>query len=99
MEPHTRDLVRKLIDDVLARGNECEFLHQFALPLPSTIMSGLLGVDPSMTETFAPGRFDDGREHGPRDPGDAARERLGELAKDAKDMEAYLLRIEERQAP
>src|SRR5215469_5631677 len=53
MEPHTRDITRKLIDDIMAGGASCEFLHQFTLPLPSTVMSGLLGVDPSMTETFA----------------------------------------------
>src|SRR5262249_57170590 len=53
MEPHTRDLTRKLIDDIMAGGATCEFLHQFTLPLPSTVMSGLLGVDPSMRETFA----------------------------------------------
>jgi cytochrome P450 len=53
MEPHTRDITRKLIDDVLAGGTTCDFLHQFTLPLPSTIMSGLLGVDSSMMETFA----------------------------------------------
>jgi cytochrome P450 len=53
MEPHTREVTRKLIDDILARGNECEFVHQFTLPLPSTVMSTLLGVDASMMETFA----------------------------------------------
>src|SRR5262249_61322769 len=53
MEPHTRDLTRKLIADIMAGGATCEFLHQFTLPLPSTVMSGLLGVDPSMRETFA----------------------------------------------
>jgi cytochrome P450 len=53
MEPHTREITRKLIDDILVHGNECEFVHQFTLPLPSTVMSGLLGVDSSMTETFA----------------------------------------------
>src|SRR5262249_1703432 len=41
MEPHTRDLTRKLIDDIMAGGATCDFLHQFTLPLPSTIMSGL----------------------------------------------------------
>ena len=37
----------------LVHGKEREFLHQFALPLPSTVMSGLLGVDASMMETFS----------------------------------------------
>jgi cytochrome P450 len=53
MEPHTQEITRKLIDDIMAAGNECDFLHRFALPLPSTVMSGLLGVDSSMMETFA----------------------------------------------
>ena len=53
MEPHTREITRKLIDNILAHGSECEFLHQFTLPLPSTVMSGLLGVDASMMETFS----------------------------------------------
>jgi predicted Zn-dependent protease len=44
MEPHTQDITRKLIDDIMAAGNECDFLHRFALPLPSTVMSGLLGL-------------------------------------------------------
>ena len=39
MEPHTRDITRKLIDDIMAVGTECEFLHQFTLPLPSTASS------------------------------------------------------------
>ena len=34
MEPHTREVTRKLIDDILASGNECEFVHQFTLPSP-----------------------------------------------------------------
>src|ERR1700704_2341933 len=46
MEPHTRELTRGLLDDIMARGDRCEFVHDFALPLPSHVMSGLLGVDP-----------------------------------------------------
>jgi cytochrome P450 len=53
MEGHIQDIVRKLIDDIMAGGNECDFLRQFAHPLPSTVMSGLLGVDSSMMHTFA----------------------------------------------
>ncbi|MBA0084488.1 MAG: cytochrome P450, partial [Acidobacteria bacterium Pan2503] len=104
MEPHTRDLTRKLIDDIMAGGATCEFLHQFTLPLPSTVMSGLLGVDPSMTETFA--RWAGSMLLGPvtahaiKD--EAARQkRYQEIVRDAKDMEAYLLeRLEEhRKSP
>src|SRR5215813_3859476 len=104
MEPHTRDLTRKLIDDIMAGGATCEFLHQFTLPLPSTVMSGLLGVDPSMRETFA--RWAGSMLLGPvtahaiKD--EAARQkRYQEIVRDAKDMEAYLLeRLEEhRKSP
>ena len=99
MEPHTRDITRKLIDDIMAGGNECDFLHQFALPLPSTVMSGLLGVDASMMETFArwaSSMMGANTAHAIKD--EAARQkRYEELARDAKDMEAFLLeRMEER---
>ncbi len=93
MEPHTRDITRKLIDDIMAGGNECDFLHQFALPLPSTVMSSLLGVDASMMETFA--RWASsmmGANTAQAIQDDAARQkRFQELARDAKDMEAFLL--------
>jgi vanillate O-demethylase ferredoxin subunit len=99
MEPHTRDITRKLIDDIMAVGTECEFLHQFALPLPSTVMSGLLGVDASMMETFARwanSMMGANTAHAIKD--EAARQtRYQEIACDAKDMEAFLTeRIEER---
>ncbi len=95
MEPHTREIARKLIDEILARGNECEFIHQFALPLPSLVMSGLLGVDPSMTETFkrwADSMMGSATAHAIKD--EAARKvRYGEVARDAIEMEAYLKEI------
>ncbi len=99
MEGHTRDIARKLIEDILAQGNECEFMHQFALPLPSTVMSGLLGVDPSMAETFkrwADSMMGGSTAHAIKD--EAARQaRYKELATDAIDMDAYLKTIlEER---
>ena len=103
MEPHTRDITRKLIDDIMAGGNECDFLHQFALPLPSTVMSGLLGVDASMVETFA--RWASsmmGANTAQAIQDEAARQkRFQELARDAKDMEAFLLEriAERRQSP
>jgi cytochrome P450 len=101
MEPHTRDIARKLIDGIVAAGNECDFLRQFALPLPSTVMSGLLGVDSSMTETFARwanSMMGASAAHAIAD--EAARQkRYQEIASDAKDMEAFLKeRIEERRA-
>src|SRR5262245_41153096 len=103
MEPHTRESTRKLIDDVMAGGTECDFLHQFALPLPSTVMSGLLGVDASMTQTFgrwASSMMGGNTAHAIKD--EAARQkRYAEILRDAKDMEAYLLEriTEHRKAP
>jgi cytochrome P450/ferredoxin-NADP reductase len=102
MEPHTRDITRKLIDGIMAGGNECDFLNQFTLPLPSTVMSGLLGVDSSMMETFARwanSMMGANTAHAIKD--EAARQkRYQEIARDAKDMEVFLAeRIEERKSP
>ncbi|WP_336489453.1 cytochrome P450 [Methylobacterium nigriterrae] len=99
MESHTREIAHKLIDGIMAGGNECDFLHQFTLPLPSTVMSGLLGVDSSMTETFA--RWANSMmgvdaAHAIKDKA-ARQKRYQEIASDAKDMEAFLKeQIEER---
>jgi cytochrome P450 len=93
MEPHTRELVRNLIGDIMAHGDQCEFLHAFALPLPSHVMSGLLGVDPSMMDTFQ--HWADSVFAGPplawqiKDTTQRDK-RLAEIAQDARDMEAYL---------
>ena len=99
MEPHTREIARKLIDDILAKGAECDFLHGFALPLPSTVMSGLLGVDASMVETFsrwANSMMGGNTAHAIKDEA-ARKKRYEEIARDAKDMEAFLKeKIEER---
>ncbi|MGB8900193.1 MAG: cytochrome P450, partial [Methylocella sp.] len=103
MEPHTREITRKLIDDILAHGNECEFVHQFTLPLPSTVMSGLLGVDASMMGTFsrwANSMMGGNTAHAIEDEAERQK-RYEELARDAKDMEAFLKeRMEEhRKSP
>ena len=93
MEPHTRELVRGLLDDIMKRGDQCEFQHDFALPLPSHVMSGLLGVDPSMMDTFQ--RWANSVFAGPplawqiKDKAERDK-RLAEIAQDARDMEAYL---------
>jgi cytochrome P450/ferredoxin-NADP reductase len=93
MEPHTRDVARSLLDKIMARGNECEFHRDFAMPLPSYVMSGLLGVDTAMMDTFNHWAYS--TFHGPRlawevkDPSERDK-RLAEIARDAHDMEAYL---------
>ena len=99
MESHTREITRTLIDGIVAGGSECDFLHQFALPLPSTVMSGLLGVDSSMMETFArwaKSMMGADTAHAIQDE-EARQQRYQEIARDAKDMEAFLKeRIDER---
>ena len=99
MESHTRDITRTLIDGIMAGGSECDFLYQFALPLPSTVMSGLLGVDSSMMETFARwanAMMGANTAHAIQDEA-ARQQRYQEIARDAKDMEAFLSdRIDER---
>jgi len=99
MESHTRDITRTLIDGIMAGGSECDFLYQFALPLPSTVMSGLLGVDSSMMETFARwanAMMGANTAHAIQDEA-ARQQRYQEIARDAKDMEAFLKeRIDER---
>lgn len=99
MEPHCRELVRGLLDQIMARGNACEFQHDFALPLPSRIMSGLLGVDPDMMDTFhhwattvfsGPPLAWQIKDQAERD------KRLAQIARDAHDMDDFLrLRMEE----
>jgi cytochrome P450 len=93
MEPHVRDTARQLLDQMLDGKQQCEFHEEFALPLPSYIMSDLLGVEPSMVYTFnhwAKSTF-----HGPReaahiaDPAKRA-EAMAQIARDAHDMEDYL---------
>jgi cytochrome P450/ferredoxin-NADP reductase len=103
MESHTREIARKLVDGIIAQGNECEFVHQFALPLPSLVMSSLLGVDPTMTETFkrwADSMMGGSTAHAIKDE-TARQARYKEIATDAIDMEAYLKEIvtQRKQSP
>jgi cytochrome P450 len=42
-EPRIRELVTELIDGFAARG-ECEFISDFAVPLPATVISVLMGL-------------------------------------------------------
>jgi cytochrome P450/ferredoxin-NADP reductase len=104
MESHTRQIARDLLDKIMARGDECEYHHDFAVPLPSYVMSGLLGVDVSMMDTF--NHWANSTFHGPRlawqIEDEAERDKqLASIAKDAHDMEAFLTeRVEEaRKSP
>lgn len=42
--PHIEQMTNDLIDDMVAKGDTAELVHDFALPLPSLVISLLLGV-------------------------------------------------------
>lgn len=44
LRPHIEQMTNELIDDMIARGDTAELVHEFALPLPSLVISLLLGV-------------------------------------------------------
>src|SRR6185369_2562303 len=100
MEPHILGVARRMIDQIMARGNECDFVSDFTLPFPSTVLSELLGIDPSMVETFkrwAESTLGQNTAHEIRDEAER-QQRFAEIARDAKEFEAYIkLQIEERQ--
>lgn len=47
-----REVSNKLIDDMLAKGKSAELVHDFCLPLPSLLISELLGVPYESHEFF-----------------------------------------------
>jgi cytochrome P450/ferredoxin-NADP reductase len=99
MEPHILGVARRMIDQIMARGNQCDFVKDFSLPFPSTVLSELLGIDPSMVETFkrwAESTLGQTTAHEIRDEATRQR-RFAEIARDAKEFEAYIkVQIEER---
>ncbi len=46
LDPEVRDLAYKLIDDFIDDGH-CEFVRQFAIPLPLVIIGRQMGADPA----------------------------------------------------
>jgi cytochrome P450/ferredoxin-NADP reductase len=99
MEPHILGVARGMIDQIMARGNQCDFVRDFTLPFPSTVLSELLGIDPSMVETFkrwAESTLGQNTAHEIQDEA-ARQQRFAEIARDAKEFEAYVkVQIEER---
>ena len=99
MEPHVLGVARRMIDQIMARGDSCDFVRDFTLPFPSTVLSELLGIDPSMVETFkrwAESTLGQNSAHEIRDEAEKLR-RFAEIARDVKDFEAYVkVQIEER---
>ena len=57
LEPESRALVNRIIDEFVARG-ECEFHEDFATPLPSTIFLALVGLPQSDLPQFLQWRDD-----------------------------------------
>lgn len=51
VEPHVVEVVNQLIDRFIDRG-ECEFVDEFALPLPGTVVAELIGLDARDWRTF-----------------------------------------------
>ncbi|MBC7962767.1 MAG: cytochrome P450 [Steroidobacteraceae bacterium] len=99
MEPHILGVARRMIDQIMARGDRCDFVRDFTLPFPSTVLSELLGIDPSMVETFkrwAESTLGQNTAHEIIDEA-ARQQRFAEIARDAKEFEAYIkVQIEER---
>lgn len=44
MRPQIQTIVHGLVDDLLARGNQADFIAHFAYPLPATVIATMLGV-------------------------------------------------------
>jgi cytochrome P450/ferredoxin-NADP reductase len=99
MEPHVLGVARRMIDQIMAKGDRCDFVRDFTLPFPSTVLSELLGVDPSMVETFkrwAESTLGQNTAHEIQDEAERLR-RFAEIARDVKEFEAYVkVQIEER---
>ncbi|MFF4407404.1 cytochrome P450 [Streptoverticillium reticulum] len=52
MRPAIEQTVEKRLDDMLAAGNTADLVADFALPIPSLVISALLGVPPSDRDFF-----------------------------------------------
>lgn len=69
LTPRIRDVANQLIDAFIARG-ECEFIAEFALPLPGIVIAEQLGLEASQLQTFK--RWADALVSGATRPQDAA---------------------------
>lgn len=52
MKPYLNDLVDRLLDEMEAKGGSCDFAEVFALALPTTVISNMLGVPYEDQEYF-----------------------------------------------
>lgn len=52
MRPAIQGVIDKVIDDLLAAGNEADLINDFALPIPSLVISALLGVPAADRDFF-----------------------------------------------
>jgi cytochrome P450 len=46
LEPKITAIVNELIDDLLEKGDEADFIRDFAYPLPATVIALIIGVPP-----------------------------------------------------
>jgi cytochrome P450 monooxygenase len=52
MRPAIQDVVERVVDEVLAKDGEADLVNDFALPIPSLVISALLGVPKADREFF-----------------------------------------------
>ncbi|MGH2793381.1 MAG: cytochrome P450, partial [Actinomycetota bacterium] len=45
LEPHIRDIARRIVDNVASRG-ECDFVEEISAPLPLAVICEMIGVPP-----------------------------------------------------
>ncbi len=51
LEPRVRQIAESLVDELAPRGS-CDFVADFAQPLPTTVIAELLGIEPERREAF-----------------------------------------------
>ncbi len=52
MEPKVREIVNGLLNEIIARGREFDFVSDFAAYIPVSVTAELIGVDSSQRENF-----------------------------------------------
>ncbi len=80
LESHIRDIVDRLIDGFAARGS-CEFVEEFAMPLPVQLIAEQIGIDRSDFRSV-------------KSWSDAFADRLGGLASKERELECATLVVE-----
>jgi len=92
MEPFARDVASRLVD-MLFQHEKVDFLSEFALSMPASLMALLLGVDPSLQKQFK--RWSDDISGAVVVPPDDL-VRQAQVRKTMDDVEAYILGLIEQ---